>query len=292
MLATSLSFTTALAIAFGPPPHGETLPSVRSAPVALAGAWQDLAAHTEANLASLTDLITHYPPVPILTQLAKNQATYARWLVGQDGGNPALVVRTVGEHLAAVGAAVATFSVLMPLSLVGAFISPAIAAAYLVQATGTYPSTPQTWLQALIDAPAVYLDTTLNCCSTLLFNAAFGLLNPGPISLLLSLPISIAAALSITPPAPVPASVPASTGQAQASDPAAVAPPSVRRAQSGSGVAQSRRPRPDTDTMVGSRGAKPSAAVRTSTAADAPKATAGGQGRSARGVRPGSPGTQ
>ncbi len=287
VLATSVSLTTAAAIALAPLPHPDGAASVRSAPVALAGAWEDLAEHTEANLASLSHLIASYPPAPILTQLAQNQATYARWLAGQDGGSPALVVRTMTEHLAAVGNAVLTFSLLMPLSLVGTFISPAVAAVYLVQSTGKYPSTPQTWLQAFLDTPAFYLDTTLNCCTTPLFRAAFGLLNPGPVGLLLSLPTSIATALAITPPA----SVAVSADQPQVSEDAPVPPAAALRAPSGLGVAQTRRPRPDTTAQKTTvpRTAKRAAAVRDVTDADSPKA---GQGRSARGVRPGNPGTR
>lgn len=294
VLAIGVSLTVAAGILSAPttatmatkaPQTADPAPVLHSASVALTGAWQDLGDHTEANLANLSQLITHYPTLPILTQLASNQATYARWLAGQDGGSPELVARTVAQHLVTVGVALGTFSLLMPLSLVGAFISPAVTALYLVQATGRYPSTPQTWLQAFLDAPAVYLDTTLNCCTTPLFKAAFGLLNPGPAGLLLSLPMSIATALSIPPPS----WVGALDKPATAAGPAAPAAPSLRRTSVGSGLAQSRRTQP-------AAGADKSAAARSTTrrAAVAKDAadTARGKGRSARPVKPGSPGTR
>ncbi|MGY4707967.1 hypothetical protein ACXDF8_00075 [Mycolicibacterium sp. CBM1] len=299
MVATGVSLTIAAGIVLAPS-SAEASPSFRTAPVVLTGAWQDLADHTEANLADLAYLISHYPPAPILTQIAENQVTYARWLAGQDGGSPALVVRTMADHLLAVGTVVANIAVFMPLSLVGAFVSPAAAAIFLVQATAKYPSTPQTWLQALIDAPAVYLDTTFNCCSTPLFNAAFGLLNPGPIGLLLSLPISIAQALTITPATSSATSSPAgqAVGQTAGTNEAGSSPaaPATQRVESGSavasGVGQSRRPHLDTTArqVAATRSAKRSAAAQA--AGHDQQAPAQGKGRSARGVRPGNPGTR
>ncbi|AQT82061.1 hypothetical protein B1R94_26630 [Mycolicibacterium litorale] len=287
VLATGVSLSLSVGIVAAAP-LADPLPAARSAPVALAGAWQDLADHTHANLAKLSDLVTHYPPLPILSQLASNQATYARWLAGQDGGNPAMVAQTVVDHVVAVAAAAVRFSILMPLSLAGAFVSPAVTAAYLVQATGKYPSTPQTWLQAFLDAPAVYLDTTLNCCSTPLFDAAFGLLSPGPVGLVLSLPISIAEALSIAPPPTVPQS--AARGSEPASTPAAG--PATQPNRSSARV-QSRRPQ-SAAALAPARGTKRTATVSKAVASNAQQTAPRSKARSAtaRAVRPGSQGTR
>lgn len=283
MLATGVSATVAATIALAPLPT-ESLPSARTAPVVLTGAWQELQANVQQDLAYLGTLIVTYPPAPILTQLAKNLTTYSHWLVGQDGGSPVKIVQTVGEHVAAVGGVLVTISLLAPLSFVGAFIAPGVMMIRLVADTARYPSTPLTVLQAFIDAPAVYLNTTFNCCSSPLFNLAFGLLNPGPLGYLLSIGPSIAKALQIpATPAPEP---PAGAAQAIAESTAQPADPAPA-----SGVAQSRRAKSATN------GAR-TAASRTATRPKAPRKAEGGarettsspgRGQSA---RPASPGTR
>lgn len=265
MLATGVCVSAAASIALAPLPT-QPLPSAHAAPVILAGAWQDLQTNVQQDLANLAAAIVHYPPAPILTQVAKNFTTYSHWLVGQDGGSPLKIVQTMGDHVAAVVGVAATLGLMAPLSLIGAFIAPGVMIAHLIVDTGRYPSTPLTVLQAFIDAPAVYLNTTFNCCSSPVFQLAFGLLNPGPLGYLLSLGPAIAKALEI-PPAPAP-----EPPAAAAKQPAPV-----------SGVAQSRRAQailaaPKTGA---SRTAKRPNAVR-KVDANAPKATSNGKGQSAR----------
>lgn len=282
MLAAGVCVTAAATIAVAPLP-ADPPPSTHSATVALAGAWQDLAASTTADLANLADLVTHYPPAPILSQVAENLGIYARWLQGQDGGTPALVAQTIAQHIGAVGVTLVNFAILTPLSFVGAFIAPGAMIAQLIADTAAYPSTPETVLQAFVDAPANYLDITFNCCSTPLFKLAFGLLNPGPLGYLLQVAPAIAAALKISTQAPAGAQQPAaaSAGPPAATEQAAPAP----------AVAQSRRAQ---SVAVGQktvvpRSAKRPAAVRKAADARVEKATAGGKGQSA---RPGSRGTR
>ncbi|WP_149440996.1 hypothetical protein [Mycolicibacterium sp. P1-5] len=265
MLASGVCVTAAASIALAPLPT-QPLPSTHAAPVMLAGAWQDLQTNVQEDLANLVSAIVHYPPAPILTQVAKNFTTYSHWLVGQDGGDPVKIVQTMGDHVGAVVGAVATLGLMVPLSFIGGFIAPGVMMVQLVADTAKYPSTPLTVLQAFIDAPAVFLNTTFNCCSSPLFQLAFGLLNPGPLGYLLSLGPTIAKALEIPPtPAPQPAAV------------AAKQPVPI------SGVAQSRRAQalPAAPKAVGSRSAKRPDAVRKSDG-NARQATSNGKGRSAR----------
>jgi hypothetical protein len=265
MLATGVCVTAAASIALAPLPT-QPLPSTHAAPVVLAGAWQDLQTNVQQDLANLVSTIVHYPPAPILTQVAKNFTTYSHWLVGQDGGDPVKIVQTMGEHLGAAVGVAATLGVMVPLSFIGAFIAPGVMMAQLISDTAKYPSTPLTVLQAFIDAPAVYLNTTFNCCSSAFFQLAFGLLNPGPLGYLVSLGPAIAKALEIPPtPAPEPPAV-------AAKQPAPV-----------SGVAQSRRARTiaPAPKAVGSRSAKrPDAARKVD--ANSHRATSNGKGGSAR----------
>lgn len=282
MLATGVSMTAAATIALAPLP-ADPLPSTRSAAVALTGAWQDFDANTAANLAGLFSLITNYPPAPILSQVAENVSIYARWLQGQDGGTPALVAQTIAQHVQAVGVTMVSFAIATPLSFIGPFIAPGVMIARLIAETAAYPSTPATVLQAFLDAPANYLDITLNCCSTPLFELAFGLLNPGPLGYLLQFAPAIAAALKIPTPAPAGAQQPA---VASAAPPAA-----AQRAVPAPAVAESRRAQSVATaqkTVVPSSEKRP-AAVRKAAAASAEKATSGGKGQSA---RPGSRGTR
>ncbi|MBB3601442.1 hypothetical protein FHT40_001075 [Mycolicibacterium sp. BK556] len=276
MLAAGVSTTVAATIALAPLPT-ESLPATQTVPVALTGAWQDLQTNLQQDLGNLASLIVNYPPAPILTQIAKNFTTYSRWLVGEDGGDPLKIVQTMSDHAAAVAGVMVTFGLLMPLSFVGPFIAPGIMLVQLVADTSRYPSTPQTVLQAFIDAPAVYLNTTFNCCSTPLVQLAFGLLNPGPLGYFLSLGPAIATALQITTPESE-----AAAGAATAS--------AVSAAQARSGVAQSRRSQPATAApkAVASRSAKRPRATHKN--ADARQTTpSSGKGQSA---RPASPGTR
>lgn len=272
-MATGASLTVAATIAMAPLPT-QSPPSSHAAPVALTGAWQDLQTNLQQDLAGLTSLIVNYPPAPILTQVAKNFTVYGRWLAGQDGGSPLKVVQTIGDHVQAVAGVLVTLGVMAPLSFVGPFIAPGIMIVQLVADTAKYPSTPQTVLQAFIDAPAVFLNTTFNCCSTPLFQLAFGLLNPGPIGYLLSVGPLIAKALEIPPPSePEPA---AAAVKHTAPDPGDAA-----------GVAQGRRQTISAAPKT-ARGAKRPNADRKATAS-AGKATSNGKGQSA---RPGSRGTR
>lgn len=286
MLATGISLAVAAAIAVAPPSPAAPHASVRAESVALTGAWQELAQNVQMDLANLSATITNYPPLPILSQLAQNASTYARWLQYQDGGTPLKVVQTMTDHARAVAVALASVALLMPLSFVGAFIAPAVMAVQLVADTAQYPSTPQTVLQAFIDAPAVYLNTTLNCCTIPLAKLSFGLLNPGPVGYLLTLPLMVAAALQIptsSQPAPSGGAAPAATGPAS--------PAAARQAAPAPAVAQSRRAQSIAtgQKTVVPRSAKRPAAVRKAADARAEKATAGGKGQSA---RPGSRGTR
>ena len=287
MLAAGVSVTAAATIALAPLP-ADPLPPVHTAPVALAGAWQDLQANVTEDLANLASIIANYPPAPILTQVAKNFTTYSRWLVGQDGGSPVKILQTMGDHAAAVAGVVVTLGLSIPLSFIGSFIAPGVMIVQLIADTATYPSTPQTVLQAFIDAPAVFLNTSLNCCSTLLFNLAFGLLNPGPLGYLLTLGPAIAKALQITAPAaPAPAAV--SAGETKQTDESAPSPDASQSGAPAPAVGQSRRSPSITTapTSVASRSAKrPSTAHKT---VDARQAASDGKGRSA---RPASPGTR
>jgi hypothetical protein len=283
MLATGVSATVAATVALAPLPS-EPLPPTRIAPVALTGAWQELGANVQQDLANLAALIVTYPPAPILTQIGKNLTTYSRWLAGQDGGNPLMIAQTVSEHVAAVGGVLVTFSVLAPLSFVGPFIAPGVMLIQLVADTAKYPSTPQTVLQAFIDAPAVFLNTAFNCCSTPLFNLAFGILNPGPLGYLLSIAPAIAKALQIpATPQPEPAAGAANAIAESTAQPTGPAP----RA----GVAQSRRAPSTTagQKTVASRTAKRPNAPRKADAGARGTTSSPGRGQSA---RPASPGTR
>lgn len=266
MLASGVSLAAAATIAVAPLP-AQTLPSTHAAPVVLTGAWQDLQANLQADLASFMSAIVNYPPAPILTQVAENFTVYSRWLAGQDGGSPLKVVQTISDHVQAVAGVIVTMGLMLPLSFIGPFIAPGVMIAQLISDTAQYPSTPQTVLQAFIDAPAVYLNTTFNCCSTPLFDLAFGLLNPGPLGYLLSLGPAIAKALQIPDPAdPNPEPEPAA---AAAKQPAPEA-----------GVAQSRRAQP-VPKAVASRTAKQPKADRKADSS-ARKSASAGKGQSAR----------
>ncbi|MCV7020965.1 hypothetical protein [Mycolicibacterium aichiense] len=280
ILATGVSLTAAATIALAPLPT-HPAPTAQVAPVALTGAWQTLQTNVAADIANLVSLVVNYPPAPILTQVAKNFTTYSHWLVGQDGGTPAKIVQTMGDHAAAVAGVIGTLAVMAPLTLIGPFIAPGVMIVQLIADTAKYPSTPQTVLQAFIDAPAVFLNTAFNCCSTPLFQLAFGLLNPGPLGYLLSIGPSIAKALQIVPPAespqPAAASAPKQSGQSA---------PSVAASPSDGGtpaVGQSRRPQlvPGTQKTVVSGGKRPSA-TRAAAGSGARKVSSDGKGQSAR----------
>lgn len=284
VLATGAAAATATAIAFAPPPPAASLPVHVAAPVALAGAWQDLGANVSEDLANLSALIVANASTPILTQLASNFTTYGQWLAGQDGGSPAKVVKTIGEHLANVGATLSSYLFLVPLSFVGSFIAPGVMIVQLIADTAKYPSTPQTVVQAFIDAPAVFLNTALNCCSTQLFNLSFGLLNPGPLGYLLQVRSAIAAALKIATPSSPEPSASVTKPTAESVEPASSSPAPA--------VGLTRRAPSDTGAQKTARGAtRPSAARKV---ADDARETASptGTGQSARGVRPASPGTR
>ncbi|WP_142391448.1 hypothetical protein [Mycobacterium sp. ENV421] len=279
MLATGVSLTAAATIALAPLPT-DPQPATRAVPVALTGAWQTLQANVQVDIASLASMVVNYQPAPILTQVAKNFTTYSHWLVGQDGGTPLKIVQTMSDHAAAAAGVVATVAVMAPLSLIGPFIAPGVMIVQLIADTAKYPSTPETVLQAFIDAPAVYLNTTLNCCSTPLFQLAFGLLNPGPLGYLLSIGPSIAKALQITPPAESPQPV-AATAPKQSAPSAASAAASPSEATNPA-VGQSRR---SASVPGAQQSVAPSAAKRPSasrTAAGTRKVASDGKGRSAR----------
>ena len=279
IVATGASLTAVATIAMAPLPT-QPLPATHVAPVVLTGAWQELQTSLQQDLTGLTSLIVNYPPAPILTQMAKNFTVYGRWLAGQDGGTPVKVVQTIGDHVQAVAGVLITLGVMAPLSFVGPFIAPGIMIVQLIADTAKYPSTPQTVLQAFIDAPAVYLNTTFNCCSTPLFQLALGLLNPGPIGYLLSVGPLIAKALEIPPPPePEPAAAAAVTVKRTPPDPGGAG-----------GVAQSRRAQAISTApkTVAARGAKRPNADRNATTS-AGKGTSNGKGQSA---RPGSRGTR
>ncbi|MCV7347735.1 hypothetical protein [Mycolicibacterium rhodesiae] len=281
VLAAGVSVTAAATIALAPLPV-HPAPATRAVPVALTGVWQTLQTNVAADLANLVSLVANYPPAPILTQVAKNFTTYSHWLAGQDGGTPLKIAQTMGDHAAAVAGVIATLAVMAPLSLIGPFIAPGVMIVQLIADTAKYPSTPQTVLQAFIDAPAVYLNTTFNCCSTPLFQLAFGLLNPGPLGYLLSVGPSIAKALQITPPAesPQPAAAGAPTQSAQ-STPSAAASPSEAGT---SAVGQSRRSRlvPGAQQTVVPSGGKRPGATRKAAGSEVRKVTSDGKGQSAR----------
>lgn len=286
MLATGVSVTAAATIALAPLPTSAPLPSTHTAPVVLTGAWQDLQANVTEDLVNLSTLLAASASTPILNQLASNFTTYGKWLAGQDGGSPEKVVQTIGEHLAAVAATLGSYAFLVPLSFVGAFIAPGVMILQLIADTGKYPSTPQTVLQAFIDAPAVYLNTTFNCCSTPLFNLAFGLLNPGPLGYLLGVRGAIAAALRITtPPPPEPA-----TGASQV--PEDTVSPAVAQRSLAPAVGQSlRSSQSDSNARKASRSTKrPNAAHKAADSRETPSPT--GKGQSARTVKPGNQGTR
>ncbi|NTY59711.1 hypothetical protein [Mycolicibacterium sphagni] len=286
MLATGVSVTAAATIALAPLPTSAPPPSTHTAPVVLTGAWQDLQANVTEDLANLSTLLAASSSTPILNQLASNVATYGKWLVGQDGGSPEKVTQTIGEHLVAVATTLARYALLVPLSFVGPFVAPGVMLIQLVADTAKSPSTPQTVLQAFIDAPAVYLNTTFNCCSSPLFQLAFGLLNPGPLGYLLEVRSAIAAALRITAPAPP---EPAASAMQVPEDTVS---PAVAQSSRAPAVGQSlRSPQSDSNARKTSRAAKrPNVAH---SAADSPKTPSPtGKGQSARTVKPGNQGTR
>jgi hypothetical protein len=286
MLATGVSVTAAATIALTPLPAADPLPSTHTAPVVLTGAWQVLQANVTEDLANLNAMLAASAGTPILDQLASNFTTYGQWLAGQDGGSPAKVVKTIGDHIVAVGTTLASLALLVPLSFVGPFIAPGVMILQLVADTAKYPSTPQTVLQAFIDAPANYLNITFNCCSTPLFQLAFGLLNPGPLGYLLQLRSAIAAALQIAPPAPP--EPPASANRAI--DGTAVEQVAAAPASSAAAVGQTRRAQSNIGTQrTTAHGAKRPSAERK---APTSRATSSGKGQSARAAKPGNPGTQ
>ncbi|WP_431234099.1 hypothetical protein ACQ856_05525 [Mycolicibacterium psychrotolerans] len=184
----------------------------------------------------------------------------------------------MGDHAAAVLGVIGTLGVMAPLSLIGPFIAPGVMIVQVIADTAKYPSTPQTVLQAFIDAPAVFLNTAFNCCSTPLFQLAFGLLNPGPIGYLLSIGPSIAKALQIAPPAESPQ--PAAASAPKQSVPSLAAPSEAANPA----VGQSRRSQPVTgaqQTVAPSGGKRPSAS-RKSSDSSARKVASDGKGQSAR----------
>lgn len=282
VIALGVSVTAAATIALAPLPTAP-VPATRTAPVVLTGAWQELEANVKDDLANLTALIAASASTPILNQLASNFTTYGKWLAGEDGGSPAKVVKTIGEHIVAVGTTLSSFVILGPLSFVGPFIAPGVMIIQLVADTAKYPSTPQTVLQAFIDAPANYLNVTLNCCSTPLFSLAFGLLNPGPLGYLLQVRSAIAAALQIVAPLPP---EPAARALPAAGEPVG---PAVEQPSPASAVGQSRRVPSAAVVPKAARSAKRPDAAPKSAAASARKAAPGGTGQSA---RPGNPGTR
>lgn len=286
MLATGVSVTAAATIALAPLPTTAPLPSTHTAPVVLTGAWQDLQANVTEDLANLSTLIAASASTPILTQLASNFTTYGQWLAGQDGGSPEKVVKAIGERIVAVGATLSSYLFLVPLSFVGSFIAPGVMIVQLIADTAKYPSTPQTVLQAFIDAPAVYLNTTFNCCSTPLFSLAFGLLNPGPLGYLLQVRSVIAEALRITTPAPPEPSASAT----QATD---LVSPAVAQLSLAPAVGQSlRSPQSDISARKTARSAKRPGAVRKAAADSRDMPSSPGKGQSARAAKPGNPGTR
>jgi hypothetical protein len=287
MLAAGAAAATATAIAFAPPPPADSLPIRSAESVVLTGAWQDLEANVTEDLANLTALLASSAATPILSQLASNFTTYGQWLAGQDGGSPAKVVKTIGEHIVAVGTTLASLALLVPLSFVGPFIAPGVMILQLIADTAKYPSTPQTVLQAFIDAPANYLNITLNCCSTPLFKLAFGLLNPGPLGYLLQVRSAIAAALKIETPSP---SEP-SASETQTTDDSVSSP--VALSSTAPAVGQTRRaPQSDTSAQKTARSAKRPAAVRKAAADSRETTSSPGKGQSARAAKPGNPGTR
>jgi hypothetical protein len=270
MLATGVSVTAAATIALAPLPAADPLPSTHTASVALTGAWQDLDANVTEDLANLRALLAASAATPILSQLASNFTTYGQWLAGQDGGSPAEVVKTIGEHIVAVGSTLTGLALLVPLSFVGPFIAPGVMLIQLVADTAKYPSTPQTVLQAFTDAPAVFLNTALNCCSTPLFQLAFGLLNPGPLGYLLQLRSAIAAALQIT----MPSSPLTSASATPVTDDPAPALRQTRRAQSDISAQRTARPakRPHTTRKADASAGETTASPRKAQSARAAKA--------------------
>lgn len=286
MLATGVSVTAAATIALAPLPT-EPLPSTRTAPVVLTGAWQDLQANVTADLANLQALLVSSASTPILNQLASNFTTYGQWLAGQDGGSPAKVITTIGDHIVAAASTVASLALLVPLSFVGPFIAPGVMLIQLIADTAKYPSTPQTVLQAIVDAPAVFLNTALNCCSTPLFQLAFGLLNPGPLGYLLQLRSAIAAALHITPPpAPLP-SASATQATEDLVEPAAAGQSSPARA-----LGQTRRAQSDISAQRTARTAKRLHAARKADASAGETTSSPPRAHAARAAKSGNPGTR
>ncbi|MCX2933172.1 hypothetical protein ORI20_23150 [Mycobacterium sp. CVI_P3] len=288
MLATGTSLTVAAAIALAPPPAAPAGSTVtRAEPVALTGAWQELSDNLNEDLANLSAAITNYPPLPILSQLSSNLTTYAYWMTGSHGGSPTLVAQTISQHAVAVATTVATFAILAPLSFIGPFIAPGVMVVQLIADTASYPSTPETVLQAFIDAPAVYLNTTFNCCSTPLFNAAFGLLNPGPLGYLLAFAPAIATAMQIdTPSAPAVSAAPAADGPA----PQAAA----KQSAPARTVAHSRRSQlvaTPQKTLAPRAAARPGTARKAADASARETTPADGTGHSARDAKPASRGT-
>ncbi len=274
MLATGVSLTAAATITLAPLPAAAPLPSAQTAAVVLTGAWQDLETHLSQDFENYSALLVENLGTPILNQIATNLTTYGRWMAGQDGGTPELVARTIVERASVVAVALATYAVMVPLSFVGPFIAPAVTFFRLVAETARYPSTPQTVLNAIIDAPAVYLDTTLNCCSVGVGTLSLGLLNPGPLGYLLALRPAIAYALQIPAPTPQP---PVSA--------AADAPAAAQKPARASGVAKSARAQsvPTAATSIAARSAKRPDAARKATGASAKKGAVGsGNGQSAR----------
>lgn len=286
VLATGVSMTAAATIAFAPLPT-DPLVSTHTTPVVLTGAWQELQANIQGDVANLASAIANYPPAPILTQVANNFTTYSHWLAGQDGGTPLTIVQTMGAHAAAVAGVVATLGLMVPLSFIGTFIAPGVMMLQLVADSAQYPSTPQTVLQAFVDAPAVFLNTSLNCCSTALFQLAFGLLNPGPLGYLLSIGPAIAKALEITPP---PTTTASASATQQTDEPAAPAAASQSKGPVRA-AGQSRRSQLVTDAqkVAAPSGAKRPSAARKAADAGASETPSGGKGQSA---RPGNRGTR
>ena len=289
MLATGVSLTAAASIALAPLPiqplPNQPVPSTHTAPVVLTSAWDTLQARVQEDLANLQGWVTDYPATPILSQLAQNFTTYGRWMQFQDGGNPLKVVQTMGEHVISVGVTMFSYGLLVPLSFVGPLIAPAVTVVQLIADTAQIPSTPQTVLQAFIDAPAHYLDVTLNCCSSPLFTLAFGLLNPGPLGYLLALRPGIATALQI----PTPSWLLPDFSPRAAVDP--VTPAATKQAAPPAGVAKSNRePVLDSagsvDKTVASRTAKRPIASRKTPDSSAQKAPSRGKGQSARPASP------
>lgn len=268
------TLTTASALALAPitiaPTEIPTPVRISTQVVQLTDAWSDLFTVTAASLTQLGSLVIGtnnsyplpnptFPLAPVATQLVLNQLIYVAQLFT---GNAGAIPVEIGTHLNQVGAVLQQFATAGPSVILQQLIAPF----YAIQQSIQYIANSTNKLAALFQAPALFLNYTLN--------ADTGLLGQyGPIGLPLIFRNLLTTALYTTPPAIV---LPFKKAAAAASTPkpttATVAPTAP------SGTASSARTKPKASASSSRKAASAKAKAKANSSG-----AGGGQGHSKRG---------